>query len=69
MGAILSRGRWVNGDLYMIVATDWTDEVCACIYIAISQKEIWGNIGSGNDLLTDDTKPLSGPMLTDHDWS
>ena len=31
--------------------------------------EIWVNIGSGNDLLTDDTKPLPGPMLTDHDWS
>ena len=21
------------------------------------------------NLLTDDTKPLPGPMLTDHDWS
>ena len=27
MVAILSRGRWVNGDLYMIVAADWTDGV------------------------------------------
>ena len=53
----------------MIMATDWTDEVCGCIYIAICQKEMWVNIGSGNDLLTDDTKPLPGPMLTDHDWS
>ena len=69
MVAILSRGKWVNGDSYMIVATDWTDGVCGCIYIAICQKEIWVNIGSGNDLLTDDTKPLPGPMLTDHDWS
>ena len=25
-------GRWVNGDLYMIVAADWTDGVCGCIY-------------------------------------
>ena len=33
------------------------------------QKEVWVNIGSGNDLLTDDTKPLPGPMLTDHDWT
>ena len=32
MVAILSRGRWVNGDLYMIVAADWTDGVCGCIY-------------------------------------
>ena len=31
--------------------------------------EIWVNIGSGNDLLTDHTKPIPGPMLTDHDWS
>ena len=29
MVAILSRGRWVNGDLYMIVAADG---VCGCIY-------------------------------------
>ena len=32
MVAILSRGRWVNWDLYMIVAADWTDGVCGCIY-------------------------------------
>ena len=31
--------------------------------------EIWVNICSGNDLLTEDTKPLLGPLLTDHDWS
>ena len=28
--------------------------------------EIWGNIGSGNGLLPDGTKPLSEPMLTFH---
>ena len=32
MVSILSRGRWVNGDLYMIVAADWIDGVCGCIY-------------------------------------
>ena len=69
MGAILSKGRWVNGDVYMIVATVWTDGVCGCIYIAICQKGIWVNIGLGNDLLTDDTKPLPGPVLIDHDWN
>ena len=31
--------------------------------------EIWVNIGSGNDLLPDDTKLLPEPMLTDHQWS
>ena len=31
--------------------------------------EIWVNIGSGNGLLPDDTKPLPEPMLTDHQWS
>ena len=31
--------------------------------------EIWVNIGSGNGLLPDGTKPLSAPMLTDHQWS
>ena len=28
--------------------------------------EIWVKIGSGNGLLPDSTKPLPGPMLTDH---
>ena len=31
--------------------------------------EIWVNIGSGNGLLLDGTKPLPEPMLTDHQWS
>ena len=31
--------------------------------------EIWVNIGSGNGLLHDGTKPLPEPMLTDHQWS
>ena len=31
--------------------------------------EIWVNIGSGNGLLPDGTKPLPEPMLTDHQWS
>ena len=31
--------------------------------------EIWVNIGSGNGLLPDGTKPLPEPMLTDNQWS
>ena len=31
--------------------------------------EIWVNIGSGNGLLPDGTKPLPEPLLTDHQWS
>ena len=31
--------------------------------------EIWVNIGSGNGLLPDGTKPLPEPMLTDPWWS
>ena len=31
--------------------------------------EIWVNIGLGNGLLPDGTKPLPKPMLTDHQWS
>ena len=30
--------------------------------------EIWGNYGSGNDLLPGGTKPLPEPMFTDHLW-
>ena len=30
--------------------------------------EIWVNIGSGDGLLCDGTKPLPEPMLTDHQW-
>ena len=32
-------------------------------------SEICVNIGSGNGLLPDGTKPLPEPMLTDHQWS
>ena len=31
--------------------------------------EIWVNIGSGNGLLPEGTKPLPEPMLTDLQWS
>ena len=31
--------------------------------------DIWVNIGSGNGLLPDGTKPLPEPMWTDHQWS
>ena len=31
--------------------------------------EIWVNIGLGNGLLPDGTKPLPEPMLTDQQWS
>ena len=31
--------------------------------------EIWVNMGSGNGLLPDGTKPLPEPMWTDHQWS
>ena len=32
-------------------------------------RQIWVNIGSGNGLFPDGTKPLPEPMLTDHQWS
>ena len=32
-------------------------------------RQIWVNIGSGNGVLPDGTKPLPEPMLTDHQWS
>ena len=32
-------------------------------------RQIWINIGSGNGLVPDGTKPLPEPMLTDHQWS
>ena len=33
------------------------------------ETEIWVNIGLGNGLLSDNTKPLPEPMLIDHQWS
>ena len=36
---------------------------------AIWRHGFWVNIGSGNGLLPDGTKPLPEPMLTDHQWS
>ena len=32
-------------------------------------KEIWVNIGLGNGLLPDGTKPLTESTLTDHQWN
>ena len=32
-------------------------------------QQIWVNIGSGNGLLPDGTKPLPDPVLIDHQWS
>ena len=29
---------------------------------------IWGNVGSGNGLLPDETRPLHAPILTNHRW-
>ena len=31
--------------------------------------KIWINIGSGDGLLRDGTKPLPEPLLTDHQWN
>ena len=42
------------------------DELTHCGHMA---RKIWVNIGSGNALLPDGTKPLPEPMLTDHQWS
>ena len=39
-----------------------------CFYDKLSHiaTQIWVNIGSGNDLLPDSTKPLDKPLLTYH---
>ena len=35
---------------------------------AIWWQEVWVNIGSGNGLVPNGTKPLPKPMLTNHQW-
>ena len=40
-----------------------------CPSDTIWRQEIWVNIGSGNGLLPDGTKPLPKPKLTDHQWN
>ena len=40
-----------------------------CGLVMLYGAEIWVNIGSGNGLLPDGTKPLPEPMLTDHQQS
>ena len=55
--ATYPRGQWVNRDQLIETLTR---------HMA---TQIWGNIGSGNGLLPDGTKPLSEPRLTDHHWS
>ena len=36
--------------------------------VHFEEKQKWVNIGSGNGLMLDGTKPLPEPMLTDHQW-
>ena len=44
---------------------DWDIKVIVAKWRHIEEK-IWVNIGSGNGLLPDSTKPLPEPMLTYH---
>ena len=54
---------WLSGKTNAITPiTHWPS-------YAIGQPKFCVNIGSGNGLLPDGTKPLPQPMLTDHQWS
>ena len=46
--------KWIHGPINSLWPSDAINLVL----------EIWVNIGSGNGLLPDDTKPLPEPMLT-----
>ena len=50
--------QWAHGDNFFLMGK-WHHMV----------TKIWVNIGSGNGLLPDGTKPLPEPMLTDHHLS
>ena len=50
----------------------WYLFVSSYLFVALWRHmatEIWVNIGSGNGVLPDGTKPLPEPMLTDLQWS
>ena len=50
--------QYMTGNMHMVRAS-----LCCDL---VPMTEIWVNIGSGNGLLPDGTKPLPEPMLTDH---
>ena len=54
-----------------IQATAFTDSIQQATFTTTWHPvtEIWVNLGPGNGLLPDGTKPLPEPMLTDHQWS
>ena len=54
---------WLSGKTNAITPiTHWPS-------YATGQQKFCVNIGSGNGLLPDSTKPLPQPMLSDHQWS
>ena len=75
VGILIIKLRWFYHSFIFIM---WTPIYIVlfgiCILTHCGQghhmaTEIWVNIGSGNGLLPDGTKPLPEPMLTDHQWS
>ena len=52
------------------VFSDWIKEfnLAHCGQVMPYGDTDLGYIGSGNGLVPDGTKPLPGPMLTDHKW-
>ena len=57
---------WVYGWIvfYLLKSLSCSWHIIAAWGFKVSQ--IWVNIGSGNGMLSDDTKPLPEPLLTDH---
>ena len=64
--------RWAGGIIMLWWLSGKTNAITPITHWpcdAIWQQEFWVNIGSGNGLFPDGTKPLPKPMLTDHQWS
>ena len=58
--AIFFKPRWLDNRTFHT----YTWDAPSLTHCGLVTKQIWVNIGSGNGLLPDGTKPLPEPMLT-----
>ena len=62
------RGAQVNEKSYPIILSGFNNLKLIVAWWRQMATEIWVNIGLGNSLLPDGTKPFPEPMLTEHHW-
>ena len=61
--------NYIHSFVFDVITHPCPDFNGGLTHCGLVTREAWVNIGSGNGLLPDGTKPLPEPMLTGHHWS